>query len=1195
MPLDSPEGSQDEGQEGAVAPEKDNAKGDLEAPKTGRSVPAFDDKTLKALLQVCSEDLPRGAGGVLKSVSKVLSLSEKDVSKAIMARVRTLREEVQYLLGEVGEAGGGEIDGMRQELADDAAPLSLQQLSLWRESLTQLLTGQGKNAEEMLGAHFQERSGSRPYQEQTRILQSIEVVFLLDEIARRREAKVREALETTMQTTGPGSTLGEIRSHLFALLSPKKQKDFDPMEKLDILREEMWQEREEEEYERLSGKILALFGRGKGEAPFHTQKSLAKALRVEEGRIKHILGQMNQERKIGFMMGTGGQEMYMCRDKKIFQYLPDELIAELNPQYFDQVGAFLKKALDQGEVVDREYLEENEHELKLPSDVAACLLDCYVDAKRLRRTKDRGYQMPKDEERTLLSSTVFERINLAQQFYELAAALDDKALAKVSEVVTWETIERDYKKFCESRSVNEIPLETRRPSMKMYPFTEIQLGHMDLDVGSLQRRIEELKALPVEERPDQIVISGTVFGRFKHWEKDKHKMRVYEADTQLRHAKFVLDELHSLGMPIVYNMSDNDALIVKEYTYDAVGLMESLLKGGGVIVDRSTKRHLARGAAYWQFEQAQRSKAWSQHYAFQWDVVLPYMFCSGRHLYTAEEVQELYGEEPIEEYLLLLYAYKKRKDGESLEKLSKGGHKLAKLALKVLEIENIPFYGEEQKGKVMVTSDFVLHAKTQERTRTVEEKHSWRQSGVGMVQDPMKAARAIYDQLIADGEAVPDMVIGENEQHAVGVLKRYNDGHVLIATTPGLQTFNRHRSSYTRHGSDKSERMAWARGERFIAGTTSFEITDDDRYKIEFFNDKFMDIAAKTKERVIVVNISDLQLGSVTSDFDTAIKCFDYVLYHLLADPKARVVLFLNGDHIQGWNYPKFPIENARMGLVGVGRQQKLLVRVLENMLSTLPRELKSRIEMVKITDGNHEWNSPGKRAEIGLSHSLPIEMAFRHNSEGLYKTELCDYDVPVVTKDGSRFVSSTAYENVQGYGFIVQHILQERGGKGSGGGPPVYQARELIKGCAPHMPDAHILMGGHYHEPNYLMYDNKLGIVNGSWARISGYEWWLGYCPTMGTVAMHVGGGKPPMMEVITAETLYKHKMQGYYKDEPGCDTDKGHDPHQHTFANMLMNDGRDPMSGVQKKLIKDMQELKKERPLHGGGIMRGEVGAPT
>lgn len=1167
MPLDSPDGSQDEAQERAAAPEGGAA--------------AFDGKTLKALLRMHGEDLQRG-GSVVKNVSKALSLSEKEVTKAITARMRTMREEVQYLLGEVGSAvGGEEIESMRRDFADDAAPLSLQQIVRHRDHLAELLAGQGKNAGELLEERFKERKDSPQHREQERVIRSIEVVFLVDDIASNRKAKVREALEGAPSAADPESALAEMRNRLFTLLSPKKRQEFSLAQKLDVLREEVWEEREQREYDRLSVKILGLFGRGKGEAPFHTQQSLAKALREEEGMIKHILGRMNQEGQIGFMMGAAGEEVYMCRDKKIFSYMSDELIAELDPAYFDRVGAFLRAALDQGDVVDRAYLEDHAHELKLPSDVAAELLDCYVDAKRLRRTKDRGYHMPEGEEKTLLSSMVFDRISLAQQFYELAAALDDKALAEVSEVVTWETIEREYKKFRERQSVNDISLATGKPSMKMYPFTEIQLGHMDLDNGALRRRIEELKALPLDERPDQIIVSGALFGRFKHWEKDKHKMRVYEADTQLRHAKFVLDELRSLGIPIVYNMSDNDALIVKEYTYDAVGLMESLLKGGGVVVDRSTKRHLARGAAYWQFEQAQRSKAWPQHYAFQWDVVLPYMLRSGRHLHSAEEVQELHGEEPIEEYLLLLYAYKKRKDGESLEQLAEGGDKLAKLALKVLEIDNIPFHGEEQKGKVMVTSDFVLHAKTQERTRTVEEKHSWRQSGVGMVQDPMKAARAIYDQLIADGEEVPDMVIGENEQHAVGVLKRHNDGHVLIATTPGLQTFNRHRSSYTRHGSDKSERMAWARGERFIAGTTSFEITDDDRYKIEFFNDKFMDIAAKTKERVIVVNISDLQLGSVTSDFDTAIKCFDYVLYHLLADPKARAVLFLNGDHIQGWNYPKFPIENARMGLVGVGRQQKLLVRVLENMLSTLPRELKSRMEMVKITDGNHEWNSPGKRAEIGLSHSLPIEMAFRHNSEGLYKTELCDYDVPVVTKDGSRFVSSTAYENVQGYGFVVQHILQERGGKGSGGGPPVYQARELIKGCAPHMPGAHVLMGGHYHEPNYLMYDNKLGIVNGSWARISGYEWWLGYCPTMGTVAMHVGGGKPPMMEVITAETLYKYKMQGYYKDEPGCDTDKGHDPHQHTFASMLMNDGRDPMSGVQKKLIKDMQELKKERPL--------------
>lgn len=1184
MPLDSPEeGSQDEVQEGAAASEERDARNEGGSRRGERSVSPFDSGTLKALLRVYGSEHLQQEGGVMKDVAGVLSLSEKDITKAITAKMRTLREEVQYLLGEEGGQSTGDVEAMRQGLEDDAAPASLQQLSAWRENLIDLFQEQGVDAEAMIGKHFQERAESPQYQQQARVLQSVEIVFLLSEIAGNRRTKVQEALETPVQTTSTLHALIEVRNRLCALLSPRMQKEFDTAKKFDILREEIWQERQEQEYTDLSEKILKLFGRGKGEAAFHTPKSLAKALRVEEGRIGHILGRMNQKGEIAFMKGAGGQEVLMCRNRKAFQYLSDELLAELDPAYFDQVGAFLKKALDAGEVVDREYLKENENEdkLQLPPDVASYLLDCYVDVKRLRRTKDKGYQMLPGEEKTLLSSTVFERISLAQQFYELAAALDDKALKEVSEEVTWETIARDYKKFRENRSVSRLSLETGKPSLKMYPLTEGPFGHIDLDVGSLRRRIEELKALPVEERPDQITISGTVFGRFKNWEKDKHKMRVYEADTQLRHAKFVLDELRPLGIPIVYNMSDNDALIVKEYTYDAVHLMESLLKGGGV-VDRSTKRHLARGASYWQFEQAQRSKAWPQHYAFQWDVVLPYMLRSGRHLHAAEEVQELYGEEPMEEYLLLLYAYKKRKDGESLERLAEGGDKLAKLALKVLEIENIPFHGEEQKGKVTVTSDFVLHAKTQARTRTVEEKHSWRQSSVGMVRDPMKAARAIYNQLIADGEEVPDMVIGENEQHAVGVLTRHNDGHILIATTPGLQTFNRHRSSYTRHSSDKSERMAWARGERFIAGTTSFEITDDDRYKIEFFNDKFMDIAAKTKERMIGVVLSDFQLGSVTADFDTAIKCIDYVFYHLLADLKARAVIFFNGDLIQGWNYPKFPIENARMGLVGTGRQQKLLVRVLENILNTLPREIKSRIELVDFTDGNHEWNSPGKRAEIGISHSLPFAMTFKNASEGLYKTNLCDYDVPVVTKDGSRFVSTIAFEKIQEYGFLVQHILQHKGGKGSGGGPPVYMGRNLIEGVAPHLPDAHILIGSHYHWPNYLMYDNKVAAVNGSKARVSEFEFNLGCCPTMGTLAWYAGGGKPLTLEMITAETLYKHKMQGYYKDEPGCDTDRGHDPCQHTFASMLMNDGRDPMSGVQKKLIKDMQELKAERKLY-------------
>lgn len=1162
--------------------------------KRSKEKPVFDKKTLQALLKLHSENFDEEQG-IKERIAEVLSLSDKEITRAITSAVRAVREDVQYLLecAEKGKATKGfsfDADAVHQRLDQEDTPVSLSELSQWKNALSAELSSRGKDPDEMLKKKFEERVTDRKFQQDQRVLSQVEIAFLLDAIARNRAGKVEEALTEMPESKEPQEMLSEVRKRLYELLPQQKvhallpqPKEFNAMKKLDVLRKEIHDAKEEQEYQELSGRILACFGRREKQEPLHTLISLEKSLKVYGGRVERTLGRMNQEGKIAFMVNADGQTVYFCRDQKVVKYTTGELVDTLDPQYFDKAGKFLHDALNEGEIVDKDYLADHAHDLQLPADIAGWIFDCYVDVKRLRRTRDKGYQMPDGDEEASLSSTVFERIGLAHQFYELATALDDQRLEEVSKEVTWETIEKDYQKFHAKRSVSEIPLKTAQPSLKVHPFTEIQFGHKDLDVKALRRRIEELKALPEDQRPHQILVSGLLFGRFKHWEKDKHKVKVYEMDKQLRNAKFVLDELSALGIPIIYNMSDNDALIVKEYTYDAVELIEGFLKGGKDF--RSAKRHLARGAAYWQFEQAQRSKAWPQHYAFQWDVILPYMLRSGRHLYSAEEVQERCGEGGgggYEEYFLLLYAYKKRKDGESLEKLAKEGDKLAKMALQVLQMENIPFHGEEQEGKIIVTSDFILNAETEGRKRTLEEKHSWRQSGVAMVADPMKAARAIYDQFIADGEEVPDMVIGENEQHAIGVLKRHNDGHFFMATTPGLQTFNRKSSSYTRLGSDKSERMAWVRGERFIAGTTSFEITDDDRYKIEFLNDKFMDIAAKTTERMIGVVLSDFQLGSVTADFDTAIKCIDYVFYQLLAGPKAKAVIFFNGDLIQGWNYPKFPIENARMGLVGTGRQQKLLVRVLENILNTLPREIKERIELVDFTDGNHEWNSPGKRAEIGISHSLPFAMAFENASEGTYKTNLCDYDVPVVTKDGSRFISTVAFEKIQGYGFLVQHIHQHRGGKGSGGGPPVYMAKALIEGVAPHLPGAHVLIGSHYHWPNYLQYDNKVAAVNGSWARESEFEFNLGCCPTMGTLVWHVGGGKPLTMEIITAETLYKYKMNGYYKDEDGCDTDKGHDPRQHTFANMLMNDARDPMSGVQKKLMKDMQELKKERKLY-------------
>ena len=1175
MPLDSPEGSQDRIQEGAAAPEKGSASGEGDARKGGKSVAAFDERTLKALLRAHSEDLRQGPGSVVKGVSKVLSLSEKDVTKAITARVRTLREEVQYLLLEVGgEAEGGEVSAMRQELADDAAPLSLQQLSLWRERLVQLLAGQGKRAEELLGEHFKERIHSRQYQEQTRVLQSIEMLFLLDEIASNRKAKVQEALEITVPATGPGGTLGEVRSRLFALLSPKKQQEFSVAEKLDILREEIWQDREQQEYEEVSEKILALFGRSKGEAPFHTQKSLAKALRMDEGRIKHILGRMNQERQIGFMMGAGGQEVYMCRDKEKFKYMSDELIAELDPAYFDQVGAFLRKALDEGEVVDREYLEENEHELKLPSDVAAYLLDCYVDKTEIvKKSKEKGYHLTEEGRGVMPNSGLFERANLAQKFY----------LPKGGPYAEEGRSMRDV--YRERRQIKEISVDLKeKESGKTVWITEVQFGHRDCDEKELARDKEWLENLPPEERPDTIILSGLVFGRYRNFKKNNRYVMDSDIDEQLRKTGELLQwcvglrEKWGKNVKIILNKSDNDKDLAKDYTYDAVckvlrPILRSQSRGGKSTAEAVPEVSSYRGATYYEFDHAQHTKAWEWHECWQYDVVVEYMYRCHRPLYTAAEVRAKHGEDKfMEEYLLLLYAYKKLKDGESLEQLADGGDKLAKLALEVLTVENIPVPGKEFADFTM-TSDVNLTVKTKGRTWKDEERHYFRQSPTSKVKYPLDAAADEIRNRLSQGLEVPAVRTIQGEKFWAGV---HLHEQTFLMSTPGMHRYNPNVDAYGRTESDEGERISKTRRDLLIPGMTALEHTDDGRFLIDIFDEKMLKIAEKSDEQMVAIFLSDFQVGSVTARPDMLVKVLDYIFHHIL--PKKKVVLYINGDVIQGYNYPKFPIENAGIGLMGSEAQTEFVSRIFHNILSRVPSKYKANLELVAITPGNHEWNT-ARSGDHGTSHLQALREIFRGYSENKWTTKLFDNQGKVKGKRGHWWIGPTAITDVQHYHLLVQHYLLEHGSSKGGGGFSLLAGRQLLAGMGDQFRDVHITNSGHLHYSSFFVHNGKILTQNGSLAGTSSFEQWRGHDAVRGSTMMHLGGKRPPKIEIITPEFLNKYVTQGAYSDaellKEGFRTDRGFDPQTDGFSRFRRRKQLQKMSAIQKKLWDEVEDI--------------------
>jgi hypothetical protein len=150
----------------------------------------------------------------------------------------------------------------------------------------------------------------------------------------------------------------------------------------------------------------------------------------------------------------------------------------------------------------------------------------------------------------------------------------------------------------------------------------------------------------------------------------------------------------------------------------------------------------------------------------------------------------------------------------------------------------------------------------------------------------------------------------------------------------------------------------------------------------------------------------------------------------------------------------------------------------------------------------------------------------------------------------------------------LLQHMILERGGKGGGTKPPVFQAQTLYEGQGDLVKNIDVSVFGHWHHPQYGLFGNKLAVVSPALAGLSGYEWMRGYRAVLGGSLIHLGGGLPPQVEFLSADTLNRHEIQnGYFSPKSlkkeGFKDDKHFDVVSHGFA-----DRRSPKSALQKAL---------------------------
>lgn len=929
---------------------------------------------------------------------------------------------------------------------------------------------------------------------------------------------------------------------------------------------------------RLSEKILNLFGRGDGKYIILTQAILVKALGLDKGQVQWAISPLLENNgdvpaKVSALTNQAGEVIYVVRkltqNKHKFRYTSAELVGWLNPKYFDAVAEFIGDLLadSQPAYLNDALLAKYDHKLELPGEILKQVIHCFVEAGLIKFAK--GSRLVESDlgRNTRLGYDALKNAFIAQRF------TGQEIVARQSVISSLDDVERMYNRHNEATRVKTLKITLDKPEVKIQGWMEALLGNADSALAFMNRRLDYLEKMPKANLPDILVISGIIQGGFQHEEKDRRLTLAMKSENdQWRAAKMVFDRFLKLGIKkVIYNCGDDDQKLWANHTVDALMIMQqwNQPKKGGPAKDTAK-----RSVSYHQLDKLKQSKAWDFHYDFQARVVFEYMLRCGRRLLSADEVGEKYGRR-MEEYLMLLETYASLKKGLGVPD---------QFYSQVLQVENIPVPGKEFQDFV-VTMDFNAEIKLSTgKVIRLWERHDWNLTPTAMKQDPTKFARSLMGQLEAAGAAkreeivdgkkivvneLPHLFAIEHQEQCNGVLQ----GRTLVTSHPSVRATSLNRDGITgRVQKDKGRRLLTTRGELSSPATQAITLTSDSRVLIELHNDRLMEKMSISPERVTVAFLSDWQTGSVTARPDLQVLSMDYILQQQML--KNPVYLVFCGDIIQGRNYPDMPNENVRMGLVRIRDQQRFVRTMLRNSLESVPKPNYKNMKRVMLSDGNHEWNSSYKLT--GDTHSdyltCLFEYFFRYN----------DINVPVKYYDkvqsayGEHWHSHTAVEEIAGYTFLSQHYILERGGKGGSGGLHTNPARVLFEGTGDMVQEVDIICSGHFHSPTYQLVNDKIILVNGSWAGTSGYEWMLGYRPMMGTMFIHLGGGLPPVVEIVTQKTMHDYKPRGYYSDENlakvlGLVTDKGWNSREHGFARIPGQ----PQSALQKALWGTVDEV--------------------
>ncbi len=905
---------------------------------------------------------------------------------------------------------------------------------------------------------------------------------------------------------------------------------------------------------------MRLFGRTEGHRLFLSLDFIAQALKRATNEVESTTAKLIASDKVVVFRNHSDEKIFACRIPEILRYKSSELIETLSDQSFNKVGKWLFGQLSASSADPLKLSVRNltafEKELALPSQFIFYFISCFVEYGLVRvDKKSRELSLApgqKDLSASSLRNVVSVRSVKSHAHKEERSAPGDQDMFR--------HLGSLYAAHDTETQMQTIAIEADGV-FKTHHICEINLGHQDTDLKNLEATVVGLESMTRSNRPSVIIIGGLIQGTFQHVQKNRRNTLVRGLKSegrQLEVAKSLLKRISRLGVKTVLNLSSADRLRCE----NGVGFMMQAIEN----YDNPTSDDQKSSLHFMQLDRMKATKLWDNIFEFYWYVALEYQFRCGRRFYSADEVwKKTNGRIGMEESILLLEAYRKLREGKPLTD-----------RYSVIEVANIPLPGKVFDDFTVVDDcRFAVRIKDgstgQERRISMMEKHFFRLTSTSMVADPTAAVRSIMAQLNSMDAEKPDVVFIEREHMPFLWLT----DHTLVVSLPGMQKSNINRASlHSGVSGDPSHRILTTRKEVFGGGTMPLSFYPDGSFEVSLRDNYYMDKSTISSDRIAIPFFVDWQTGSVTASSDLQAIFMDWCLHHIL--PYHPTWFFYGGDHIQGFNYQHHAIESQRMGLVSADSQKEFVQGMISYALSGVPKKnLVHNLKGVRIIPGNHEWNSGSKWP--GVIHCEMVRNAFDGafgragvpvialpNETQDLRVKICD---SARDDAGNHYKVWAFHEDIGGYGFRCQHMIVERGAKGQGG-PPIYALKSQLNGNSESMRGVDIMATGHWHSPMLWKLGNTTTMISGSLAGTSGYEYLRGLHATVGCSVIFLGGGLPPTIRFLNAESLARYEPQGFYSKknlaEIGFRDDPGFDRLKHGFARFAGQ----PQSAVQKFL---------------------------